>query len=711
MVFAAAFALYFFTLCPAVWVGDSGELIAAAHVLGIPHPTGYPLWILLNKGFELLCPFGSVAWRMNLFSALCAASAAQVLASALRRLGCGRWPAAGGALAFACLAPIWGEATVARTYPLAAFCCAVMWWCVARLIADGAPKWLLAHQLVLGIGLANHAMVVAQVPVVLLVLLTRRRELLRRPSVLAAALLAMLPGLALYGWIPWRAAADPPLEFRVALTGADGVTRTAELEDPSALRSYLSREAHHARQWAQDSSDHLTIVRHHLGEVVREWNPLGSVLLLAGAIACWRGRRRVLVGAVLLAWSANLLPLALHGAWWDLFLYSRYMTGGWMALALLVAFGLDALCAWPRYAAALARPAARAGVALALPALLLAMNWRACDRRDAWLAHDYGQALLAELPEGAQYIGSGDVALYPLFELHFAEGERPDLSIVSRAQLKGEADLVLERDALRSGTPAPATRRPLFTADLSAGAQERFKMERRGLLWRLKSSGTPAEPRAPYSAPVIRGLDRDELDPFARSVIGAIEADLADAAAVRGDRAQARTRLEKVVALRCRRPWGALIGIETLLRLANQEQSSAKSAEEHQAAAAPFFNQAREDLLLAEQLARGALEHGDSRELSPRLQARQIAGWLGYLDAQEFRTSEPPRGLEGFRRAAEFLDLAEIAAAYVSALLKVGQRDEAITACSRYCIRFPASEALQRLTREIGVTPSKPAGE
>ena len=72
MTFVIAFAVYWFTLAPAVWVGDSGELIAAAHTLGIPHPTGYPLWLLLVKGFSSVVPFGSVAWRANLFSALCA---------------------------------------------------------------------------------------------------------------------------------------------------------------------------------------------------------------------------------------------------------------------------------------------------------------------------------------------------------------------------------------------------------------------------------------------------------------------------------------------------------------------------------------------------------------------------------------------------------------------------------------------------------------
>ena len=42
--------------------------------------------------------------------------------------------------------------------------------------------------------------------------------------------------------------------------------------------------------------------------------------------ACWRRGRRDLLLALALLWISNWLPLSLHGAWWDLFLYPRYLT-------------------------------------------------------------------------------------------------------------------------------------------------------------------------------------------------------------------------------------------------------------------------------------------------------------------------------------------------------------------------------------------------
>ncbi len=80
IVFLVVLTLYLLTLAPGVVGGDTGEHQFAAPLLGIPHTTGYPLYILLGKLWTLLIPFNSPAWRMNLFSALNGALAAGVTA-------------------------------------------------------------------------------------------------------------------------------------------------------------------------------------------------------------------------------------------------------------------------------------------------------------------------------------------------------------------------------------------------------------------------------------------------------------------------------------------------------------------------------------------------------------------------------------------------------------------------------------------------------
>ncbi len=92
----AALALYLRTLAPTITLVDAGELALAAHGRGVPHPPGTPVWALLGH-LATLVPLGSVAVRLNAFSALCAGLAAALLVVAWRALRATRpGPAAPG---------------------------------------------------------------------------------------------------------------------------------------------------------------------------------------------------------------------------------------------------------------------------------------------------------------------------------------------------------------------------------------------------------------------------------------------------------------------------------------------------------------------------------------------------------------------------------------------------------------------------------------
>lgn len=67
--------LYIITLYPGVGFMDTGELAAAAYTFGVPHPTGYPLFLLLSYFVSHLPLAGSIAYRLNLLSAIEAAAA------------------------------------------------------------------------------------------------------------------------------------------------------------------------------------------------------------------------------------------------------------------------------------------------------------------------------------------------------------------------------------------------------------------------------------------------------------------------------------------------------------------------------------------------------------------------------------------------------------------------------------------------------------
>ena len=102
-------------------MGDSGELVTAVAVLGIPHPSGYPLYVLLGKLWTLLVPIGSIAFRMSLFSAFWAAAACGMLYRLSRETRLSVPASILSALLLAFAPTFWAEANVQRVYALNAF--------------------------------------------------------------------------------------------------------------------------------------------------------------------------------------------------------------------------------------------------------------------------------------------------------------------------------------------------------------------------------------------------------------------------------------------------------------------------------------------------------------------------------------------------------------------------------------------------------------
>src|SRR5918992_2310494 len=129
------FAIYWATLAPTTAFWDTSEYIAAAKVLGIPHPPGNPLFIILAHSFGLLPLADSYAVRINLFAAATSAAAAGfwflVAERWLRAIVPQRWTryaaAFAGILVGATSWTVWNQSTVnEKVYTLSLLSIAVV---------------------------------------------------------------------------------------------------------------------------------------------------------------------------------------------------------------------------------------------------------------------------------------------------------------------------------------------------------------------------------------------------------------------------------------------------------------------------------------------------------------------------------------------------------------------------------------------------------
>src|SRR3989441_3325746 len=119
-VAAALFVLYAATSPRTVALEDDGLFILSSYFLGIEHPPGYPLFTLIGHLFTYL-PFGSVAYRVHLASALFGALTGAAAWLCARALINGRLPAYLAALALGVSPVFWSQAIIAEVYTLNTF--------------------------------------------------------------------------------------------------------------------------------------------------------------------------------------------------------------------------------------------------------------------------------------------------------------------------------------------------------------------------------------------------------------------------------------------------------------------------------------------------------------------------------------------------------------------------------------------------------------
>jgi hypothetical protein len=352
----AAGVAYLATLAPGLTADIDAALFQfAGRVLGIGHNPGYPLYVLLTWPIAQI-PIGSLAWRINLFSAAMGSVAVALTVVAARQLGVGRLAAAAAGLGFGFGATFWAQAVVAEVYTMHA---ALIGGALASAFAwsrTGRPGLFFAAVGCVAAGLAHHTTIVAFVPAlaVLAVVRDRRFALRARTVAAAAAILAcgLLPYLLILvrsrdpqAYVEWRATTVPELA-RVVLGGQ---FQDRLFTDP----------------WSRAVTDRALLLADRVVVADLTW----PGLLLAAFGAVWLLRRRTAEGLCLVA---GAVPIAVFAAGYAVVDSPVFLIPVLQVLWICAAAGIDRLA--ERVGAGGRVP--RLGTAVAVAALAL----------PAWLA-------------------------------------------------------------------------------------------------------------------------------------------------------------------------------------------------------------------------------------------------------------------------------------------------------------------------------------
>lgn len=443
--------LYLATMGRTVGTADTFEFQVVVPQLGIVHPTGYPLYLLLAKPFTWL-PFNTVAWRVNLATLVFGLLAVGLLYTLLRRWSGRIVPSLLAAVVFGLTPTFWSQAIEAEVYSLHALVVAaalllmreIGGWRLGdskqRAAGSGPPVFRLTVllALVLGLGLTNHLTTVILLPVAALTVFLAYRQgryhgldrPLPRSLVLIAA--AFLLPLLLYAYLPirWAAVNGEPM----------GLGRFVDWVIGGRFQGALQLTA-----WLRDGARYGIVGRLLADQWPVAWGLPWIVIGLAHAF--YRGWRFALVLA--LAWLGYVF-YALNYYVPDL---AVFLIPAYLIMAVFWAAGLAGLLdvagrlsSDSRFGGLLA---ASLMLLAAAPALLSAgHNWAALDRSTDDGRTRWGRAVL-DLPLAPRSAILADSDKFPpLYYLQQAEGVRPDLDIVV---LPDEAAYRAELDSRLAG--------------------------------------------------------------------------------------------------------------------------------------------------------------------------------------------------------------------------------------------------------------------
>jgi hypothetical protein len=435
--------VYLLTLAPALtWAhygADGGDLARAVATGSIPHPPGFPTYLLLGELFIRL-PLKNPAWRLNLMSAVLAASAAtltmtatpnpnpkpktpnskpQTLNSQLETPNSklqtrnpkpqtpNSKPQTRNPQLTTCLclglAPLfWSQALITEVYAPAAFFAAL----VMALALRGGPAWALG--LAWGLGMGAHPTLLFLAP---LVVWSNRKK----PGFCRKTWFLIQTGsLALLGW--------GLMYGPVLLMRGDVPSPWADVSTFDGWWALISGRLYRGYLFALPGAAWPQRLLAWAGLLARQFTPLGALLAGLGWLDLWR-ERRMLAGASLLSFGA----FSLYAIGYNTVDSLVYLVAALPLAALWLSAGLARAGAWLEE-----RWRHSAWLLLLLPLLQALLFWGPMDVSQDRAAMDWAERELEEAPSRAALITAQDAHTFTLWYAQDVLGSRPDVAVIDQ---------------------------------------------------------------------------------------------------------------------------------------------------------------------------------------------------------------------------------------------------------------------------------------
>jgi len=429
-LFILTFALYVSAAARTVTFSDSGDFLMGISTVGNIHGPGYPLYLMSAKLFSWMVPFGSLAFRASLYSAIFASLTTCLIYWIVFRMTHSRVSGVVAGFAYAFSYTFWYESVIPETYAINTFFIAllivlIMRW--ERLLEEGrrqsADNTLSIFALVFGMSLTNHFSIIFVLPAFLFFALdTNWREAFAPRNLLRmAAFLAL--GLLPYIYQPAAAFRGPAYNYG----------------DPSTLkRWYQHVTVYYQREGLLGYPFILLWERflRYFGTVTTEF-PYFWWLGAVGFLTSFRKRSKKYPLFLLLLFLLASLPVMTYRQI-ESVLRAHFYYESYLIFALWIGLGSAYLIrVVKRLGARMDMVIEYAAVSLVALLVLLCplsaavVHYDKVDKSNYYFARDMAKDILDTVERDAVVMVSHDNVTFPVMYMQVVEGLRPDVQVIS----------------------------------------------------------------------------------------------------------------------------------------------------------------------------------------------------------------------------------------------------------------------------------------
>ena len=430
-LFLTTFAIYVYNLSPSVYGGDSGDFLSAIAVKGVAHPSGYPLYTLLGILFSFLPIHQSLAWKVDLLSALFSSLAVVVMYKIVYELTEEVMLAIITSLTLAFLFPFWLFAEVSEVFALHSFFLLLLFYLGLLFYKRRQIVYPYLLSFFTGLSFTNHELTLFILPTIFIFVFAARKKIALSAKIIGKCFGLFILGLLPYLYIPIAASYNPPINWDQASTIGNFIKLVTRADYGWGVRGGTT------------TAFRFLSFQQYMSYIVSSLSIFLIGAALFGAYALVRRKQFTILSAILASYILCGPVYALYHAYLRLDNFfqgidEKFYTSSMLFLLLLVPFGvLYIIEFFTRMFSGSVRDAKPLpvlgkiilGLFALAPLWLFFTNISRTDLHSVWVGDMLGRDILTPLPKNSYVVSTEDDFAFNSQYMQYAYGIRKDVRV------------------------------------------------------------------------------------------------------------------------------------------------------------------------------------------------------------------------------------------------------------------------------------------